>query len=216
MATARDILSGAYNRSASNDPGKLAQDGELLAHMNRLYQRLWALFSRARPEEAGSTTTVTLAGMTPAATLPTDLVDLLLCENADGDPVHLIPAHERLRLWHVAPSAYRLGTTLYSRNLAGDPIAGDVLTLTLIQALTTITAGPDVLDTRFPTRHHQILVDSLALYLSVKDSGRSDGDRQALLVDLRTAAAAFAAEYHLPPSAISWVHAPVSHQEMPA
>jgi hypothetical protein len=216
MTTAADFISAAYNRSSANDPGKLAQDAELLAHLNRVYQRLWALWSRARPDEAGSVATVTLAGVPPFSVLPTGEVDIIQVTNALLQPVHVIPSNELTRQWHVAPCVYRLGVNVVSRNLASDPLAGDVLTLNLLDAPLALTTTSTLIDPRFPIRHHQLPIDSLAVYLSVKDAGRDQGDRTALLGELKIAGACFVAEYDLPPSAIEWIHAPVDRSEIPA
>jgi hypothetical protein len=147
MATAQDFIEAALVRSSANDPGKLATDGELLNHCSRLVARLFALFARARPDKAQSTTTVALAGNPPSGALPQDLIDLRRVEKADGTKVHLIPATEKERTWHIAPSVYQVGNTLYSRNKAGDPIALDVLTLYVLDqpaALAGLASGIDV------------------------------------------------------------------------
>lgn len=216
MTIAADWISAAYNRSSANDPGKLAQDPELLAHLNRVFQRLWALWARARPDEAGSLATLTWGGGPASVTLPTDTVDVGLLLNGAGGKVHLIPANEVLRMWHLPPSVYRLGTKLVSRAFAGDPIAGDTLALVLLDAPAPLLLTSTVIDARYPTRHHQLVIDCLALYLSIKDAGREEGDRAALLVDLKLASVAFAAEYHLAPGAVEWVHGDAMRTAVPA
>jgi hypothetical protein len=206
MATAQDFIEAALVRSSANDPGKLATDGELLNHCSRLVARLFALFARARPDKAQSTTTVALAGNPPSGALPQDLIDLRRVEKADGTKVHLIPATEKERTWHIAPSVYQVGNTLTSRAKAGDPIATDVLTLYVLDqpaALTGLTSGIDV---RFPVRHHQLVIDLLALYLDTKDTGRDAQAHEKLKVEIAEAKAAFALEFNLGPSALEWIH----------
>lgn len=207
MTTAQVWIEAAYNRSSANDPGKLSQDAELLDALNRIYQRLYSLFAKARPDEAASETTVTLSGSPATGTLPTDIIAVRRLYNATGAVVHLIPSEERTRSWHLAPSVYRQGLSLISRNKAGDPVAGDVLTLTLLDAPTAITALTTAIDARFPTRHHQLPVDVLALYLSVKDDGRNPLAHQKLVADVAQSASAFAAEYDLAADALEWIHA---------
>jgi hypothetical protein len=206
--TAQAILEGAYNRSSSNDAGKLAGDPELLAHLDRVYQRAWAQIARGRPDQFGALTTLTLLGQPPRATLPADLIDVLQVATADGATVSLIPATERTRLWHLAPCVYRIGATLTSRNQGGDPVSGAVLTATVLDPPAALTALAATLDARWPARHVQFLVDALAIYLSTKDAGRDAGEHKKLLDEARVAAAALAAEFGLPPSALEWQHAP--------
>lgn len=211
MATTVQVLiEGGYNRSTANDPGKLAVDDELIAHVNRVYQRAWALVARARPDEFGVDVDLTaLSGTPPATALPANTIAVVDLRDADGAVVNVIPVTERTRLWHQPPCVYRLGASLVTRNQANDPIAGDVLTLTHLDAPTALTALASTLDTRWPVRHDQLLVDWIAVYLSVKDDGRSQAEHAKLLGELSQDASAFAAEFGLPPEAVQWVHAEV-------
>lgn len=202
-----DILDGAYNRATDNDPGKLAQDGELIAHLSRVYQRAWPLMARARPDEFNSTTTTTINGVPPNGPLPADVIALLGVFNASGAPVWVGATTDRARLWQLAPALYRQGTRLVSRNQAGDPLAGDVLTVVVLDAPAALVFLTDTLDPRWPVRHVQLLVDVLAVYLSVKDAGRDASDRSAIASELQQSIAAFAAEYDLAPADVSWIHA---------
>ena len=189
------ILVGAYNRYSSNDPGKLAQDPELIAHLSRVYLRTWPLLARARVDLFQSEMTVTLAGFPAAAALPPDLLDVTAAFNASGDSVWIIPSNDRNRLWQLAPCVLRAGASLRSRFKAGDPIAGDVLTLTVLDSPPALVNLSDTLDPRWPIRHVQLFVDLLAAYLGVKDAGRSDSDRAALLAELKADSLALAAEF---------------------
>lgn len=200
------LLTAAYQRSTLNDPGKLAQDSELIGHLDRLYQRMWMLIARARPDQYGASTTVTLAGTPAQATLPA-LIDLLQVQDADGVLVNVIPATERQRLWHLAPAVYRVGQVLRSRMQTGDPVGTDVLTLAYLDQPATLALLADTLDARWPARHEQVLVDALALYLAVKDAGRPGSDRQAIAQELAQNVAAFGAEFRIPPSNLGWIHA---------
>jgi hypothetical protein len=215
MATAQGIVEAAYSRSTANDPGKLGQDPELLDHLNRIYQRFYALFAKARPDEAGSVTTLALSGTPATAALAADTIALTVVRNALGAQVHVIPASEAHRLWHMAPSVIRRGNTLVSRAKTGDPVVGDVLTVEQLDPPTAITSLSTLIDARFPTRHHQLLVDGLAVYLDTKDEGRSADDHAKLMGEYGQALAAFSAEYELPPSALEWAHDPVKRSKGP-
>lgn len=213
MATAGDFISAAYLRSSANDPGRLALDPELLGHLDRVYQRAWALFGRARPEEASTTTTLSLSGSPPSAALPANFVDILSLMNEDGETVNDIPLRERNRLWHASPCVYRRGMTLYSRAEAGDPLAGDDLAMQYVDSPTALTTISVAIDPRFPVRHHQFVIDLLAVYLSVKDAGRDANEHKKLLGDLQLSASAFQAEYKLPPSDMAALHGPADRTE---
>lgn len=208
MATSvQDYITAAYLRSTTNDPGKLAQNTELIGHLNRAYQRTWMLIARARPDQYSAETTLTLAGVPPTVALPANLIDLLDVTDSDGATVTIIPATQRTRTWNLAPCVYRVGMTLKTRGDADDPIAADALTVLYLDAPTTLTLLADEVDDRWPARHDQLLVDYLASYLSVKDAGRDQNDRQALLTEQRANVAAFAAEYTLAPAQVGWLHA---------
>lgn len=207
MTLVSTILSGAYLRSTSFDAGKLALDAELIEHLNRVYQRCWPLIARARPDQYSAETTVTLTGTPPTASLPASIIDLLAVADADGASVNVIPSTDRNRLWNLAPCLYRIGTTLRSRNDAGDPVAGEVMTLTYLDQPSPLTALSDETDDRWPVRHDQMLVDYLSVYLSVKDAGMKAEDRAGLLRELQQDVGALAQEFGLAPSQVGWIHA---------
>lgn len=211
--TVGSLLEGAYTRSSLNDPGKLASDPECVAHLNRVYQRTWALLARARPDQFGSAVARTLTSIPAGATLPADVIDVVAVFTAAGVPVALIPRAEAARTWHLAPAVYREGLRLVSRNQAGDPGSGAVLTVIVLDAPAALTGRASVLDTRWPVRHAQLLVDLLAVYLSTKDAGRAATEHEKILAEAKGNAAALAAEFGLPPAAVEWMHAPAERAE---
>ena len=106
MTLVQTWVEAAYNRSASNDPGKLAQDGELLDHLNRVFQRFYALFAKARPDEAGSLVTYALTGSPGVVYIPPDTIALVSVKKAStGAQVHIIPASETSKLWHATSAS---------------------------------------------------------------------------------------------------------------
>lgn len=212
MTTVQQIIEGAWNRYSANDPGKLAQDPELIAHLNRVYQRTWPLVARARPDEFQSETTVTLGGSPPFAALPADVIDVLQVYTSAGAKVNLVPSTDRTRTWQLPPCVFRRGVNLVSRFAALDPVAGNILTVTLLDAPAALVALSSVLDARWPVRHVQLFVDELSAYLGIKDAGRSKVDRDSLLVSLQGSVAALAAEFGLPPEAVQWIHEDVERE----
>lgn len=179
--TAQNLIEAAYSRSTANDPGKLATDGELLGVANRIQHTLFALAAAAAPERFMSRVNLTALSGTPAATtLTTDVIDVRRMQNASGGKVNVIPVEEIDRGWHLAPAVYRQGLSLVSRGNAGDPISGDVLTCFQLDAPADLTALNSVVDTRFPTRHIELIVVEMAIYLATKDTGRSASEFQAL------------------------------------
>lgn len=208
--TAQQLIEAAYARSTANDPGKLATDDELLGRLARTYAGLFALAARQRPDEFATAQMITLSGGDAHYVLPGDLIEVRRLRNAAKATVHLIPASEIDRLWHVAPSMYRTGGTLYSRAKAGDPVAGDVITAWLLLAGVVITALSTALDATFPTRHTEILSNDLALYLDAKDEDRDPEQFRKLAADQSMKLAAFAQEFLLDASALEFVHAPVT------
>lgn len=207
MTTAAALIQAGYARSTANDPGKLADDAELLTRLNSVYQRLYALAARQRPDAFGVQRALPLTSAPARVALPVDYVEVSSLANAAGDTVHLIPQRERTRLWHVAPSVYQVGNMLISRGMPGDPVAGDVLTATLLVSGVAIVALTTVLDLPFPTRHHVLLSNDVGIYLDTKDDSRGSGQFAKLAADQGAAMAAFAAEYDLSASALEFVHA---------
>lgn len=204
-----DIITGAYNRSAANDPGRLASDAELIAHLDRIYARAWPLAARARPDLFSSTVALTLVGIPPSATLPVDLIAIVDIVNASGVPVWLVPLTDRWRTWQLGPCVYRQANHLLSRNAGSDPRTGDVLTCAILDAPHQLLNLTDYLDTRWPRRQSQLLVDMVAVYLSAKDTGRNAEEHAKLMSEMQASASAFAADFSLPPEAVSWMHGPV-------
>jgi hypothetical protein len=178
--TVQNIIEGAYSRSTANDPGKLATDGELISVLNRVYHAMYALAAAAAPERFTSKVALNLAGAPPAVTSPVDVIDIRRLETAAGAKVNIIPVEEKDRGWHLAPAVFRQGATIVSRAAAGDPVAGDVLTAWILDAPTDLAALANQIDVRFPTRHVELIVVELAMYLATKDSGRDAGEFAAL------------------------------------
>jgi hypothetical protein len=181
MTTVQQIIEGAFSRSTANDPGKLATEGELLGVCNRIYQALFALAAAAAPEKFVSRVTANLAGAPASAALTTDVIDIRRVQNALGGKVNVIPVEEIDRGWHLAPAIYRQGGFLVSRGNTGDPVVGDVLTVWQLDAPADLTGLASVLDVRYPTRHVELIIDYLAIYLSTKDEGRDANEFAALL-----------------------------------
>jgi hypothetical protein len=207
MTLVSTILSGAYLRSTSFDPGKLALDDELIEHLNRVYQRVWPLLARARPDQFGASTTLAWSGTPAMCSLPASILDLLDTLDGDGATVNVIPVQDRQRRWVLAPAIYRQGMTLRSRGETGDPVAGDSLALSYLDQPAALTDLTDETDTRWPVRHDQLLVDFLAVYLATKDSGMKPDDRAGLLRELQQDVATLVNDFGIPPSAMGWVHA---------
>lgn len=192
MSTVQELIEAAYVRSTANDPGKLAQDAELIGHLNRTYQGYFALMSAALPDANAAETSLTCLGTPATATLPADVIDLLRVETAAGVKVALIPVVEKDRAWHLAPAMYRVGRSLVSRGLANDPAPGTSLTLFHLDAPAALTARGDTLDDRWPVRFDQLLVVDLALYLATKDEGgRAASEIQNLQAERAFLLAAF-------------------------
>jgi hypothetical protein len=59
---------------------------------------------------------------------------------------------------------------------------------------------------RFPVRHHQLVIDLVALYLDTKDTGRDAAAHEKLTEEIAEAKQAFALEFNLGPSALEWIH----------
>lgn len=192
MSTAQALIEAGYARSTANDPGKLASDGELLLHLNRKYQSLYAIMALAGGDNALALTTLVLGGVAPySAALPTDLIDIKRLEQIGGGKAYLIPADEKDRSWHLAPAFYRQGNSIISRGKTGDLGAGQSINVYHLDAPAALNALGSVTDPRFPVRYEDILVLDLAIYLSTKDEGRSEGEYKQLKDEYADAMAMF-------------------------
>lgn len=206
MTTAQTILEAAYSRSTANDPGKLATDAELIGRLNRTYQGLYTLAARQRPDQFTSSGSSVVNGVDVGITIPTDTTEIRRLENVFGAQVHLIPAGERARLWHAAPSMYQVGNRVRSRMASGDPMVGDTIFTWLLLPAAALVVLASTIDVLFPTRHHETLINDLALYLDAKDEGRDPEQFRKLAADQAMKLAAFAQEYALDASALEFVH----------
>jgi hypothetical protein len=188
MTTSQSLIEAAYARSTSNDAGKLAIDGELLSHLNRKYQSMHARMAVAQKDNALARSTLTFAGAPIAATLPTDIIDIVRLETATGGRVYQMSVAEKDRTYILGPAVFRQGNSMISRGLAAgatvngvaDPIVGTVLTIFYTDAPASIVALSSTLDPRFPVRYENVLVLDLAIYLSLKDAGRDPQSFQNL------------------------------------
>jgi hypothetical protein len=187
VTTAQNIIEAAYSRSTSNDPGKLAVDLELIGHLNRKYQSVFAVFGIEGGDTTLAKTTMLLAGLPGTAALPADIADITRLEDANGKKVHIVPAEEKDRSWHLSPAVFRQGLSLVSLARSGDPVLGQVLTLFYIDAPAPLVALATALDARFPARFEQLLILDLAIYLSLKDDGRDNKEYEELKAELTTA-----------------------------
>lgn len=196
--TAQQLIEAAYARSTASDAGKLAVDGEMLVHLNRTYQNTFARYSQASGDNALASISTTWAGAPAIISLPTDIVDIVLLQNAAGQTVRLIPAREINRTWHLAPACIRVSNTLQTRGaLAGafgalaDPIAGDAVRMFYKDSPATLSALGSTLDARYPVRFEHLLIADLALYLWSKDEGRPADRGQELMAELQRQEAYF-------------------------
>lgn len=184
MTTVQQLIEAGYARSTANDPGKLGGDLELIAFLNRRYQLRFALLASASGDNMLAKTSLALAGAPAALVLPGDLIDLIRVENTAGAKVHVIPADEKGRSWHLTPAVYRQGLSLVSLMRSGDPGIASALTLFYLDAPTALTLLASALDARYPARWEGLLINDLALYLSTKDEGRSEGEYKELATEI--------------------------------
>lgn len=224
--TAQVIVEGGYAKSSNSDPGKMASDGELLNRLNRFFQTIYPLAARKRPDEYASTATITFAGNPGASTLaaatPTqvDVLEIIGAYGvsgtvAAGAKIHLVAGIERVRTFQIAPVIFRRGLSIISRAQAGDPVATDVISLELLDSPAILSTLAINIDSRFPVRYHEILVNSVALYLMAKDGGDANRFNQ-VSADQRGLMEAFAQDFGIQASAIEAVFSqrlPVSAQE---
>jgi hypothetical protein len=175
---AQDWIEAAYAYSSANDPGKTAEDPEVLAILNGAYQAYYALAAVASPDTYQSRQTVTLAaGIGP---LPPDVIDVIRVQNSAGSRVNVYPIRDLDRLWTRAPAIFREARNLVSRGDVGDPGPTAVLTVWMLDAPTTLDALSTPIDPRFAVRWHDLPTLDLALYLQTKDEGRDPTQYQKI------------------------------------
>lgn len=193
MSSAQQLIESAYARSVANDAGKLASDGELLLHLNRKYQFLYAIMAIAGGDNALQSAQLALVGSPAAIGLPGagDIIDIKRAEKTDGSKIYIIPADEKDRTWHLAPAMYRQGNQLVSRGKVGDQVAGDSFVLYYLDAPGALVTLASITDPRFPVRFEDILVLDLAIYMSTKDADRPEKEYKALLAELADAMGMF-------------------------
>lgn len=170
MATVQSIVEAGYAGSTANEAGDLAGDTELIGYLNRVFQAAFALAAAADP--AKYSTRVTITCVASVATLPTDVIDVLIVR-AGGVKVHLAEVQNLHRANEIPPVMFREGNTLVSRGLPGDPGPTQVLSVSCTAPPTALTTLAQSLDARWPERYNEMLVAAVRLYLAMKDEGRS-------------------------------------------
>lgn len=217
MATAQLLIEAAYMRSTKNDPGKLAVDGELIGVLNRVHQTLYAVAAVAAPERHTAIADVLMVAS--EATIPTDSIDIRRVEGklgtvAAGTKIHVIPLEEKDRSWKLAPSMYRLSNKLVSCAGVGDPGATDTVRIFHLDAPAAISAVGSTTDSRFPVRYDELLIVTLAIYMSTKDAGRSVEDYNKLSAYWKTLLAMFMNDCGLSLTALETPHGGVVVQKL--
>jgi hypothetical protein len=191
MTTAQNLIEAAYTRSTLNDAGKLAGDLELINYLNRRYQLRFALLAQAAGDDMLARLSLVFAGSPAAVTLPVGIVDIVRLEDSAGSKVHLVPADEKDRVWHLVPAVYRQGLSLISLMRVGDPNVAQPITMFYNDAPAALTALASILDTRYPARFEGLLSKDLSLYLAGKDAGRDPGEYKELADELAIEEKAF-------------------------
>jgi hypothetical protein len=173
MATSsKTLIDAAFARSTFNDPGKLANDPELIAVIDRRVKQLYSLASGINPTFFGDQDDVT--GVGGAFAIPTDAEMVLRIEEADGTEVNIVPFEDRTN--DLAPRVYQFGSSYYTVGAAGDP--GDTDTLTFFFSKRHPDLNPTLaaahatnnLDASWPQSFNDLIVLHLSKYLAVKDS----------------------------------------------
>jgi len=217
MTIASVIIDAAIDRSLANDQGttSLASDRtELLGHLDRLTQYAYTLAglpSQAGGEGVGdyfSSTQTVAMNATPTAyvDLPSSprMLYIHSVTNATGDIIDVTTLRD-LRAGYAAypPAVIIANDQIRSAGRTGDPIAAAILTLDGSYLPATITADTHVIGaTTQPTAStstwpefvgDQWLIDSMALYLAIKDSTRDESEMGQLQQSLGASASALGA-----------------------
>jgi hypothetical protein len=170
MTLVSEIIEAGYLRSSRFNPGKSADDPELISYLNRRFQSYTAALATEEPEKWIIVQTGQWIGIPAVLALSSpDIVDIHRIEDVNGMPVHLLPARDIHRAWAIGPTCYRTGPTLVSRGQSGDPQDADSYSLYVILPVAQFVDLSDVLDFRWPVRFNEILILDVAIYLTMKD-----------------------------------------------
>jgi hypothetical protein len=200
-------------KATSNEAGKGFGDAELLARLSAVYLMIYTAVARQRPDEFSSTATLPIVAGPPiggafstATPALTDVIEVLGAYGVSGTvgagtKIHIVPEMEKYRSFQITPTMSRRGLALFSRFpvVAGDPTTSDVIQLIVLDTPPALTTLATNIDARFPQRHHEILVNLVALYLEIKDNGPRIA---ALQADLKMSMMVLASEANIAASAI--------------
>ena len=172
-ATAQEIITAAYNKSAKNRPGTIATETtELLAIVGRALQGLFAFAARVNPIYFADFFDVAFAGA--GWVRPTKAEAIFRIEKtpyAYADEVVVVPFDDR-KAEPSLPALYELGGTFRSAGNTLDPVSG-----TLRFWFSRIPDRPATLaatiDAALPVQFEELLINEVAIYLALKD-GRQD------------------------------------------
>lgn len=217
MTIASTIVDAAINRSLANDSGStsLASNRtELLGHLDRLVQYAYTL--AGLPAEAGGvgigdyfSTTQTVNMGTPATTfvnLPSTprLLYVHSVTNATGAIIDVTTLRD-LRAGYAAypPAVIIANDQIRSAGRTGDPTAAAILTLDASYLPGTISADSHTVGATTPATPStstwpefvgdQWLIDSMAVYLAIKDATRDQTELAELQQGLQASADALGA-----------------------
>lgn len=194
MTTAQTILTDASARLVSADGVRTIaadQEGEMLRVLNRLVQSIYGL--AGLPQLAGgfadtpffvTRSNITLSSpATLWVSIPSSppVVYLLGVRNAVDEPIHTVSRHNHMagRI-EFPPALIVQGRSIRSAGRPGDPAAGAIVTaewsyappdMTDLGHFIGATTPSDSSTSEWPSHvGDQVLVDSVALYLAVKDN----------------------------------------------
>lgn len=164
--TPMDIIVAAYGRSSKNVPGTLATEAtELLQLVIRAMSGLYAFAARINPCFFAIQESV--AFVAPGWRRPERAESVFRCETPTGTEVVVVPYFDRQAEVGL-PAVYRIGQVYRSAGNANDPTNGD-LTFFFAKRPDRPATMNDPLDGLWVESYNTLLIEEVAIYLSLKD-----------------------------------------------
>ena len=169
--TPRDLIQAAYATSSKNQPGVIADEAtELLGVVNRSLKALYHISVQFDPTYFGTSTSV--VDVSSTWTEPEDVGSIFYLEQDSNQKEVVVVLIEEQNAEPDTPAVYSLGRMLIAA-AGGGQIPVGAITMYYTKEAADAANLDSTLDALWDEAHNELMVQEVALYLSIKD-GRTE------------------------------------------
>jgi len=169
--TPRDLIQAAYATSSKNQPGVIADEAtELLGVVNRSLKAFYHISIQFDPTYFG--TSASVADVSSTWTEPEDVGSIFYLEQDSNQKEVVVVLIEEQNAEPDSPAVYSLGRVLIAAAGGGQVPVGNI-TMYYTKEAADAADLDSTLDALWDEAHNELMVQEIALYLSIKD-GRTE------------------------------------------